>query len=156
MIQTQYPFHLYTSILFKLFTCCIFNHQQSHFGHLEVFQSTSFIYGCAGSSLLRAGILQSWQAGATLRCGAWASHRGGFFLLWSRALGTLASVVVAHGLSSCGSQALERRLSSCGAQAQLLHGMWDLPGPGLEPMSPALAGGFLTTVPPGKSEHIIF
>ena len=29
--------------------------------------------------------------------------------------------------------------------------MWDLPGPGLEPMSPALAGGLLTTVPPGKS-----
>ena len=28
--------------------------------------------------------------------------------------------------------------------------MWDLPGPGLEPMSPALAGGFLTTVPPGN------
>ena len=33
--------------------------------------------------------------------------------------------------------------------------MWDLPGPGLEPVSPALAGGCLTTVPPGKSldEH---
>ena len=29
--------------------------------------------------------------------------------------------------------------------------MWDLPGPGLESMSPALAGGFLTTAPPGKS-----
>ena len=28
--------------------------------------------------------------------------------------------------------------------------MWDLRGPGLEPMSPALAAGFLTTVPPGK------
>ena len=28
--------------------------------------------------------------------------------------------------------------------------MWDLPGPGLEPVSPALAGGFLTTAPPGK------
>ena len=28
--------------------------------------------------------------------------------------------------------------------------MWDLPGPGLEPVSPALAGGFLTTVLPGK------
>ena len=28
--------------------------------------------------------------------------------------------------------------------------MWDLPGPGLEPMSPALAGGFLTTVPTGN------
>ena len=30
--------------------------------------------------------------------------------------------------------------------------MWDLPGPGLEPQSPALAGGFLTTAPPGKSQ----
>ena len=29
--------------------------------------------------------------------------------------------------------------------------MWDFPGPGLEPVSPALAGGFLTTAPPGKS-----
>ena len=29
-------------------------------------------------------------------------------------------------------------------------GMWDLPGPGLEPVCPALAGGFLTTAPPGK------
>ena len=28
--------------------------------------------------------------------------------------------------------------------------MWDLPGPGLEPVSPALAGGSLTTAPPGK------
>ena len=30
--------------------------------------------------------------------------------------------------------------------------MWDLPRPGLEPMSPALAGRFLTTEPPGKSQ----
>ena len=28
--------------------------------------------------------------------------------------------------------------------------MWDLPRPGLEPVSPALAGRFSTTVPPGK------
>ncbi|KAJ8792834.1 hypothetical protein J1605_004019 [Eschrichtius robustus] len=28
--------------------------------------------------------------------------------------------------------------------------MWDLPSPGLEPVSPALAGRFSTTVPPGK------
>ena len=62
------------------------------------------------------------------------------------------SVVVARGLSSCGLQALECRLSSCGARAQLLRGMWDLPGPGLEPVFPALAGGFLTTAPPGKPE----
>ncbi|KAJ8791703.1 hypothetical protein J1605_020425 [Eschrichtius robustus] len=44
-----------------------------------------------------------------------------------------------------------RRLSSCGLWARLLCGMWDLPRPGLEPVSPALAGGFLTTAPPGKS-----
>ena len=34
--------------------------------------------------------------------------------------------------------------------------MWDLPGPGLEPVSPALAGGFLTTVPPGKPGCLFF
>ena len=28
--------------------------------------------------------------------------------------------------------------------------MWNLPRPGIEPMSPALAGRFLTTGPPGK------
>ena len=34
--------------------------------------------------------------------------------------------------------------------------MWDLPGPGIEPVSPALAGGFLTTAPPGKSRQCGF
>ena len=34
--------------------------------------------------------------------------------------------------------------------------MWDLPGPGLEPVSPALAGVFLTTVPPGKPSSAHF
>ena len=33
--------------------------------------------------------------------------------------------------------------------------MWDLPRPGLEPVSPVLAGGFLTTVPPRKSLTIL-
>ena len=28
--------------------------------------------------------------------------------------------------------------------------MWDLPGPGIEPVSPALAGGFFTTGAPGN------
>ena len=35
-------------------------------------------------------------------------------------------------------------------------GMWDLPGPGIEPVSPELAGGFLTTVPPGKPQGLHF
>ena len=116
-----------------------------------------------GSSLLHVGFLQLRRAGATLCCGARVSHCGGFSCCGARALGAQASVVVACGLQSrgsgvvacglrsCDSRALERRLSSCGAWAQLPRGMWDFPGPGLEPMSPALAGGFLTTVPPGKS-----
>ena len=37
-----------------------------------------FIFGCVGSSLLCAGFLWLQRAGATLRCGARASHCGGF------------------------------------------------------------------------------
>ena len=40
--------------------------------------------------------------------------------------------------------------SSCGTRAQSLRGTWDPPRPGLKPVSPALAGRFLTTAPPGK------
>ena len=49
--------------------------------------------------------------GATLHCGAWASHCvrashcGGFFCCRAWALGAWASVVVARGLSSCGARA---------------------------------------------------
>ena len=98
-----------------------------------------FIHGCIGSSLLCVGSLQLQRAGATLRCVAQAPHCGGFSCCGAWAPGARASVVVARGLSSCGTQ------------AQLLRGMWDPPGPGLEPMSPALAGGLSTTAPPGKS-----
>ena len=34
--------------------------------------------------------------------------------------------------------------------------MWDLPRPGLEPVSPALAGRFSTTAPPGKPLSFTF
>ena len=78
---------------------------------------------------------------SSLRCVGFSL--GWLLLLWSTGSRRM-------GFSSCGSQGLERRLSSCGARAWLLCGMWDLPGPGLEPGSPALAGGFLTTAPPGK------
>ena len=32
--------------------------------------------------------------------------------------------------------------------------MWDLPGPGIEPMSPILADGFFTTKSPGKPQDL--
>ena len=54
-----------------------------------------------------------------------------------------ASLVEEHRLQTL-------RLSSCGSRAQSLRGMWDLPRPGLEPVSPALAGRFSTAAPPGK------
>ena len=78
----------------------------------------------------------------------------GFSLQWLLLLRSMGSRHV--GFSSCGSQALERRLSSCGTWAFLLCGMWDLPGPGLEPVSPALAGRFSTTAPPGKPSLSVF
>ena len=69
--------------------------------------------------------------------------RGPLFIAVRGPLTIVASLVAEHRLQI-------RRLSSCGSWAQLLRGMWDLPRPGLEPMSPALAGGFSTTAPPGK------
>ena len=61
------------------------------------------------------------------------------------------------GNFSCyGLWALEHRLGSCGPQVQLLHGMWDLLGPGIKPMSPEFAGRFLITGLPGKSQYPVF
>ena len=70
-------------------------------------------------------------------------ERGPLFIAVRGPLTIAASLVVEHRLQT-------RRLSSCGSRAQSLRGMWDLPRPGLEPVSPALAGGFSTTAPPGK------
>ena len=70
-------------------------------------------------------------------------ERGPLFIAVRRPLTVAASLVAEHRLQTC-------RLSSCGSRAQLLGGMWDLPRPGLEPVSPALAGRFSTTVPPRK------
>ena len=52
-------------------------------------------------------------------------------LLWSTGSRRAGSAIVAH-------------------RPSWLRGMWDLPRPGLEPMSPASAGRFSTTAPPGK------
>ena len=71
------------------------------------------------------------------------SKRGPLLIAVRGPLTIAASPVAEHRLQT-------RRLSSCGSRAQLPHGMWDLPRPGLEPVFPALAGRFSTTVPPGK------
>ena len=53
-------------------------------------------------------------------------------------------VAVLRLLFAVTSLVAERGLNSCGSWALLLCGMCDLPGPGIKPVSPALAGGFLT------------
>ena len=68
-----------------------------------------------------------------------------FFSAVRGPLTVVASPVAEHRLWT-------RRLSGHGSRAQPPRGMWDLPGPGLKPVSPAFAGGFLTTAPPGKSD----
>ena len=105
-----------------------------------------FFFGCVESLLLRAGfslVAASWGY-SSLRC-------SGFSLQWLLLLQSMGSRRA--GFSSCGTRALECRLSSCGAWAQLFHGTWDFPGAGLEPVFLALAGGFLTSAPPG--DHVL-
>ena len=75
------------------------------------------MFASVGSSLLRMGFLWLWRVGTTLCRGARASHCGGFSCCAAQALGARASVVVARGLSNCGSWALACRLSSCGTRA---------------------------------------
>ena len=69
--------------------------------------------------------------------------RGPLFIAVRGPLTIAASLAAEHRLHM-------RKLSNCGSRAQPLRGMWDLPRPGLEPVSPALAGRFSTTAPPGK------
>ena len=67
---------------------CLF----SSSAHFYLFFLFFYFFGCVGSSFLCEGFLYWWQAGATLHCGARASHY--------------------RGLSCCGAQAPD-------AQAQL-------------------------------------
>ena len=84
-----------------------------------------------------------WSCGSSVCCRSWLQ-------------GTPALVAAARGLSSRGSRAPEHMLTSCGAVASLRGGVWDPLGLETEPVSPALAGRFLSTVPPGKSGRVWF
>ena len=57
-------------------------------------------------------------------------------------VGVCGLLIVEHGIQV-------GELSSWGVQVELLGRIWDLPR--IEPMSPVLAGRFLTTGSPGKS-----
>ena len=61
-----------------------------------------------------------------------------FAASWDLSLQCMESLAVARGLSC---------FVACGIL---------VPGPGVEPASPALQDGFLTTGPPGKSQLVTF
>ena len=77
-----------------LFSCTFFKEHVRH---------SFYFFGCVGSLLLCAGLLQLWRVGDTPCCGAWASHCGVLSCCRAWALGVRASAVVAHGLQSAGS-----------------------------------------------------
>ena len=101
-----------------------------------------FIFGSAGSSLLHRLFSSCGEQGLHSSCSAWASHCS-VFCCGVKLLGCV-------GFSTCVSWALETMFNSCGAGAQLLCSMWDLLGSGIKLVTPALAGRFFTTEPPGK------
>lgn len=85
-----------------------------------------------------------FMTGLGIHCFAWAlSSCSGFSCSRAQALGTRASVVVAHRLSNCCSWALAHGLCNCGTWAESLQGIWNFPGPGIKAVFPALAGRFL-------------
>ena len=75
--------------------------------------------------------------------------------LWAHGFQQLqdtGSAVVALRLSSTPASVVAALgLSSCGTWTQLHHNTWNLPQLWIKPVSLALAGGFLSTVPPVKS-----
>ena len=74
-------------------------------------------------------------SGGCSSCHLQASHCSGFFCGGAWAPGAWVSVLWHLGL--------------------VASGMWDLYGPGIEPVSLVLAGGFLNTGPTGKSPRDI-
>ena len=112
-------------------------------GSIFLLKCYCFLFSCAGTSLLHAGFSPVAASGGYSRCVGFSLQQ--LLLLWN----TGSRV---RGLSTCCSLAPEHRFNSCGAWVYLIRGIWNLPRPGIEPMSPALAGRFSITGPPGKSQ----
>ena len=117
--------------------CGIFPDQGSNPCPLH-WQADSFFFFLI-NYLFMAALGPRFCARAFSSCG----KRGPLFIAVRGPLTIVVSPVAEHRLQT-------HRLSSRGSRAQSLRGTWDPPRPGLEPASPALAGGLSTTAPPGK------
>ena len=110
-----------------------------------------YSFDCAGSLLLR-GLFSSFREWGLVSSGGGQASlvvKQGLQVMQASVAAICGSVVAAHGV-------LEHRLKSCGTRAQLFRGLWDFSKSGIEPVSPALAGRFFTTEPPGKPKKEIF
>ena len=84
-----------------------------------------------------------WLFVAACRLSLVVESQGLLFVAMRGLLTVVASLVAEH------------RLSSPDLPVYLLQGMWDLPGPGIKPVSLALQGGFSTIVPPRKPYSVV-
>ena len=84
------------------------------------------------------------ERGLFSNCRVWALGTGVQWVQHSDS-GSWASVTVTPGPQNMQAPV------AVAHELQLLHGRWDLSGPRIEHMSPALAGELLSTVLPGKS-----
>ena len=115
------------------------NYQFDCIVHCKI-QRFFFLFGCTGSSCFCSGSSSCGERGLPSGCSARASHCGGFSRCPAQALGRVRAVE-------------HQSFSSRGAQAQLLRSMWNLPRPGAEPVTSGMAGSFLPTGPPEKSQN---
>ena len=105
---------------------------------LLLFGCAGSLLQCRGSSLLREGFSLV------------AVSKGYSLVVMCGLLVAVGSVVAEHGPSEPpGTSSRTHRLQYCAAWAQILHGMWDPPGPGIKPVSPG--SGLPTPGPPGQS-----
>ena len=97
-----------------------------------------------------------------LHCFVWAfssCRKWGYSSLWCTGFSLQSLLLLTSPGSRCSgfgsgstwAQEWRHWLSSCGTWASLLCSMQNLREPGIEPLSPTLAGGFLSTVLPRKS-----
>ena len=143
----------HTEVVFRVsYLNIFFFYPDSFFFFYKFVYLKKFFFGCIRylffSFWLRLVFVATLGLSLVAASGGYSSLQCmGFSLRW-------LLLLQSTGCRHAGSVVVACRLSSCGAWASLLRGMWDPPGPGLEPVSPALAGGFLTTVPPGKPLNI--
>ena len=132
-----------TNTLYRLFSFFIFYFFNAILVCLHSFYVCMYVWLCWVFVSVRGLSLVVASGGhSSSRCGGHSSS-------WCAGLSLSRPLIAEHRLQTC-------RLSSCGSRAELLRGMWDLPRPGLEPASPALAGRFSTTAPPGKPRLFSF